>query len=73
MAYHIAEKQPLRIVGIHIPMVEDMEENLRAVPDFWKSTVQGNQLWKIYRLSLSLIHIFPLVSLKIYFCLSCES
>lgn len=51
MAYHIAEKQPLRIVGIRIPMVEDMEENLRAVPDFWKSTVQGNQLWKIYRLS----------------------
>ena len=51
MAYHIAEKQPLCIVGIRIPMVEDTEENLRAVPDFWKSTVQGNQLWKIYRLS----------------------
>lgn len=51
MAYHIAKKQPLRIVGIRIPMVEDMEKNLRIVPDFWKSTLQGNQFLEICRLS----------------------
>ena len=31
MAYHIAEKQPLHIVGIRIPMVENMEENLNRI------------------------------------------
>lgn len=51
MVYHITEKQPLRIVGIRIPMVEDMEENLRIVPDFWKSTFQGKQFLEICRLS----------------------
>jgi len=51
MAYYITEKQPLRMVGIRIPMVEDMEENLRIVPKFWKSTLQGNQFLQICRLS----------------------
>lgn len=51
MAYHIVEKQPLRIVGIRIPIVCDMEDNLRIVPDFWKSTLQGNQFSEICRLS----------------------
>lgn len=51
MAYHITEKQPLRIVGIRIPMVEDMEENQKIVPDFWKSALQGNQFGEICRLS----------------------
>lgn len=51
MAYHIVEKQPLRIVGIRIPMVCDMKENLRIVPDFWESTLQGDQFSEICRLS----------------------
>lgn len=51
MAYRITEKQSMRIVGIRIPMVEDMEENLRIVPDFWKSTLQGSQFEEICRLS----------------------
>lgn len=51
MAYHIAEKQPLRIVGIRIPLACDMEENLRMVPEFWKSTLQGNQFLEMCRLS----------------------
>ena len=51
MAYYIAEKQPLHIVGIRIPMVEDMEENLRIVPDFWKAALQGNQYSEICKLS----------------------
>ncbi len=28
-----------------------MEENLRIVPDFWKTVLQGNQFWEICRLS----------------------
>ena len=35
MAYRIAQKPPLRIVGIRIPFTSDMEENLRIVPEFW--------------------------------------
>ena len=51
MVYHIAEKQPLHIVGIRIPLTCDMEENLRIVPDFWKTTLQGNQFSEICKLS----------------------
>lgn len=32
-------------------MTEDMEENLRIVPDFWKSTLQGSQFSVICGLS----------------------
>ncbi len=51
MAYHITEKQPMRVVGLRIPLTCDMEENLRIVPDFWKSTLQGNQFSEVCRLS----------------------
>ena len=51
MAYCITEKQPLHIVGIRIQMSEDMEENLRIVPDFWKAALHGNQLLEICKLS----------------------
>ena len=51
MVYLIAEKQPLHIVGIRIPLACDMEENLRIVPDFWKTTLQGNQFSEICKLS----------------------
>ena len=51
MTYHIAEKPPLHIVGIRMPMVEEMEENLRIVPDFWKAALQGNQFSEICKLS----------------------
>ena len=51
MTYHIAEKPPLHIVGIRMPVVEDMEENLRIVPDFWKAALQGNQFSEICKLS----------------------
>lgn len=51
MVYHIAEKQSLHIVGIRIPLTCDMEENLRIIPDFWKTTLQGNQFSEICKLS----------------------
>lgn len=51
MAYRIVQKQPLRIVGLCIPLTWDMEENLRIVPDFWKATWKGNQFSELCRLS----------------------
>ena len=51
MAYRIAEKPPLRIVGIRIPLTSDMEDNLRIVPEFWEASLQGKQFLKICRLS----------------------
>lgn len=51
ISYHIMEKQPLRIVGIRIPISEDMEKNLNIVPDFWKVTLQGSRFSEICRLS----------------------
>ena len=51
MAYRIAEKPPLRIVGIRIPLTSDMEDNLRIVPEFWKASLQGEQFLEICRLS----------------------
>jgi len=51
MAYRIAEKPPLRIVGIRIPLTSDMENNLRIVPEFWKALLQGKQFLEICRLS----------------------
>ena len=51
MVYHIAQKQSLHIVGIRIPLTCDIEENLRIVPDFWKTTLQGNQFSEICKLS----------------------
>lgn len=38
MSYHIAETEAIRIVGIRTPLTEDMEENQKIVPRFWKDT-----------------------------------
>ncbi len=51
MAYRIAEKPFLRIVGSRIPLTSDMEDNLRIVPEFWKAALQGKQFLEICRLS----------------------
>ena len=51
MSYHIEEKQEMRIVGIRTPLVEDMEENRRNVPEFWKNILQGAEFSQICGLS----------------------
>ena len=43
MAYHIAEKRELRFAGIRIHLCEEMEENHKIVPHFWKETMQSPQ------------------------------
>lgn len=53
MSYHIEEKQEIRIVGIRTPLVEDMEENHKNVPKFWKHTLQRAEYPQICRLSIA--------------------
>ena len=50
MSYRITEKAAMRVVGIRIPLVADMEENQKVVPEFWKDTLENNQLSKIIEL-----------------------
>lgn len=51
MSYRITEKAAMRIVGIRIPLVADMEENQKIVPEFWKDTLENNHLPKILELA----------------------
>lgn len=34
MTYHIIQKQSMRMVGVRIPLVEDMEENTKFIQNF---------------------------------------
>lgn len=51
MSYHIEEKKSFRIVGVRTPLVEDLEENMKNVPVFWKQTIQNNTISEIFKLS----------------------
>lgn len=51
MSYRITEKAAMRIVGIRIPLVADMEENQKVVPGFWKKALENNYLPKIIELT----------------------
>lgn len=51
MSYHITEKQPMRIVGVRIPLVEDMEENQKTIPMFWTSVLGSSLFFELCRLS----------------------
>lgn len=51
MSYRIIEKAAMRIVGIRIPLVTDMEENQKLVPRFWKDTIENKQFLKILELA----------------------
>ena len=51
MAYYITEKQPMRVVGVRIPLAEDMEENQRMIPGFWKSVSDSGLFDQISALS----------------------
>lgn len=51
MPYRITEKAAMRIVGIRIPLVADMEENQKVVPEFWKKALENNYLPKIIELT----------------------
>ena len=46
----------MRIVGIRIPLVADMEENQKVVPEFWKKALENNYLPKIIELSAAYLY-----------------
>ena len=41
MPYYIKEKKRIRIVGIRIPLIEDMDSNQKKVPLFWEETLKS--------------------------------
>ncbi len=51
MSYHIEEKAAMRIVGIRTPLAEDMETNLRNLPDFWQQSLNTKLFKKICEFS----------------------
>ena len=51
MPYLIETKQAMRIVGIRIPLAEDMEENQKIVPEFWGKAFEENKFLEICKLS----------------------
>ena len=51
LIYHIAEKPAMRIVGVRTRLTENMEENQKNVPIFWKKTLQEIQLSDLCQLS----------------------
>ena len=51
MPYRMEEKESMRIVGIRIPLTEDMEENQKLVPPFWNRVLQDNRFTEVCALS----------------------
>lgn len=51
MPYRIEEKEPIRIVGIRIPLTDDMEENQKVVPEFLGKVLSTYNFSKICQMS----------------------
>lgn len=51
MPYRMEEKESMRIVGIRIPLTEDMEENQKLVPPFWNKALQDKRFTEVCKLS----------------------
>ncbi|WP_027626369.1 AraC family transcriptional regulator [Clostridium lundense] len=51
MRYRIEKKGPIRIVGVRVPLKEDIEENFQIVPKFWDTTLRSNLFEEICKLS----------------------
>lgn len=51
LSYHIENKECIRIVGIKTPLTEEIEENMRSVPVFWKNALLENRIPEICQLS----------------------
>lgn len=43
MYYRIEEKKAIRIVGVRIPLSDDMENNQKIVPSFWEKVLHSEQ------------------------------
>lgn len=51
MPYRIEEKQAMRIVGIRIPITNEMEENQKRIPIFWEKVLKSEKFSELCSLS----------------------
>ncbi|MEG0273704.1 MAG: AraC family transcriptional regulator [Longicatena sp.] len=51
LSYHIETKEAMRIVGIRTSLVDNMEENHRQVPLFWKHTLQAHVIERLEQIT----------------------
>ncbi|MBC2396855.1 AraC family transcriptional regulator [Clostridium tetanomorphum] len=51
MRYRIETKDPIRIVGVRVPLKEDLEQNFKIVPTFWDKTLKSNSFSRICKLT----------------------
>lgn len=51
MIYRMEQKEEMRIVGVRVPLTEDMEENQRNIPIFWQDTLKRGNYGEICSLS----------------------
>ena len=51
MPYRVEEKKAVRIVGVTMPLTQDMEENHRAVPPFWSDMMGSGRISDICALA----------------------
>lgn len=51
MSFHLEEKEEIRIVGIRMPLCEDMEKNQKEVPVFWQRAFTEGKVREICSIS----------------------
>lgn len=51
MQYNIRKKDAIRVVGIKMPLVEEYEENIVLIPQYWKQAAATKQFHQICELS----------------------
>lgn len=50
MPYQLEKKESIRVVGMRIPLSDDMEKNQKIVPEFWKEVLQGDSIKELCKL-----------------------
>jgi AraC family transcriptional regulator len=50
MSYRIEEKGTMRMVGIRVPLTQDMEENQKKVPLFWDEIMENGRFLDVCEL-----------------------
>lgn len=50
MNFRIEKKEAFRIIGVSIPLSEDIEENFKIVPKFWEDSRSEGAIEKLARL-----------------------
>lgn len=51
MRYRVETKDPIRVVGTRVSLVEEAEQNFITVPKFWDTILKGNTFLKICELT----------------------